>query len=135
MAAFALALFLIGTHWCLVGAVATHFGARISCMTPLATGSCHGSPTSHCGHSSPARPARGAAPPCCVALAPVVATSLVAVPDDALAPVLAASPPGGGDRSACGSVARLSRHARYRPTFATRVRTAFPARASSRLTQ
>jgi hypothetical protein len=92
MAAFALALFLTGTHWCLVGAVATHFGARISCMTPLATGSCHGSPTSHCGHSSPARPARGAAPPCCVALAPVVATSLVAVPDDALAPVLAASP-------------------------------------------
>jgi hypothetical protein len=92
MAAFALALFLTGTHWCLVGAVASHFGARISCMTPLATGSCHGSPTSHCGHSSPARPARGAAPPCCVALAPVVATSLVAVPDDALAPVLAVSP-------------------------------------------
>ena len=92
MAAFALALFLTGTHWCLVGAVASHFGAPISCMTPLATGSCHGSPTSHCGHASPARPASGAAPPCCVALAPVVAASLVAVPDDALAPVLAASP-------------------------------------------
>jgi hypothetical protein len=94
MAAFALALFLTGTHWCLVGGVASLFGAHISCMAPAAAGSCHASPTSHCGHGSPARPApaRNAAPPCCVALAPVVATSLVAVPDDALAPVLAASP-------------------------------------------
>ena len=94
MAAFALALFLTGTHWCLVGSVASLFGARISCMTPAAAGSCHASPTSHCGHAMPGRPApaRNAAPPCCVALAPVVATSLVAVPDDALSPVLAASP-------------------------------------------
>jgi hypothetical protein len=92
MAAFALALFLTGTHWCLVGGVASLFGARISCMAPVAAGSCHASTTSHCGHTSRPAPVRSAAPPCCVALAPVVATALVAAPDDALSPVLAASP-------------------------------------------
>jgi hypothetical protein len=94
MAAFALALFLTGTHWCLVGGVASLFGARISCMTPAVAGSCHASASSHCGHAAPARsaPARSAAPPCCVALAPVVSTTLVAIPDDALAPAFSAAP-------------------------------------------
>jgi hypothetical protein len=35
---------------------------------------------------------RTATPPCCVALAPVLATSLVEIPADALAPALPASP-------------------------------------------
>jgi len=95
MVAFALALFLIGTHYCLVGGVASRFGARISCMAQSSAGSCHSAPgASHCGHAAPGRPApaRSASPPCCVALAPVVATSLVDVPAGAMAPALSASP-------------------------------------------
>ena len=100
-AAFALALFLAGTHYCLVGGVASVFGARFSCMTPApaAAGSCHSAPAgSHCSHSAstPARsaPSRTATPPCCVALAPVVAVSPVEIPAQALAPApaLAAAP-------------------------------------------
>ena len=92
-AAFALALFLTGTHYCLVGDIASRFGARISCMAPAPqpSGSCH----SHCGHaaSTPARSApRTATPPCCVALAPVVAVALVKVPVEALAPALPEAP-------------------------------------------
>ena len=88
MAAFALALFLAGTNYCLVGGVASHFGARVSCMAPASapSGSCH-SAMSHCARaatpagggsaSSPggSTPARGGTPPCCVALAPVLAAS------------------------------------------------------------
>jgi len=97
-ASFALALFLLGTHYCLVGGIASHFGVHISCMAPApaSAGSCHSAPaSSHCGHAaSPAgsAPVRTATPPCCVALAPVLATSLVEIPADALAPALPASP-------------------------------------------
>jgi len=92
-AAFALALFLAGTHYCLVGDVASRFGARISCMAPAspASGSCQ----AHCGHaaSTPARSApRTATPPCCVALAPVVAVALVKIPVESLAPTLPEAP-------------------------------------------
>ena len=53
--AFALALFLVGTHYCLVGDVASRFGGSVSCMACMApaqapSGSCH----------SAAGPARGA---------------------------------------------------------------------------
>jgi hypothetical protein len=100
-ASLALALFLLGTHYCLVGSVASRFGAHISCMAPAAAsaGSCHSAPvSSHCAHAtapaskSGSAPVRAATPPCCVALAPVLATSLVKIPADALAPVLPASP-------------------------------------------
>jgi len=89
-AALALALFLTGTHYCLVGDVASRFGARISCMAPAPTGSCQ----SHCGHaaSTPASAPRTATPPCCVALAPVVAVALVKIPAVALAPALPEAP-------------------------------------------
>ena len=90
-AAFALVLFLTGTHYCLVGDIAARFGARVSCMAPVpqASGSCQ----SHCGHAAtPARSApRTATPPCCVALAPVLAAGLVKVPVEVLAPALPAS--------------------------------------------
>jgi len=94
-ASFALALFLAGTNFCLVGGIASHFGARVSCMAPAqgSGGSCHSAPaSSHCGHAAGSVPVRTATPPCCVALAPVLATSLVEIPADALAPALPASP-------------------------------------------
>ena len=94
-ATFALALFLVGTHYCLVGDVASRFGARVSCMAPAQSkaGSCQ----SHCAHAaSPTSPARTtprtATPPCCVALAPVLAVALVKIPVEALAPALPAAP-------------------------------------------
>ena len=97
MASFSIALFLTGTHFCLVGAVASHFGARVSCMAPgTPAGSCHSAPAaSHCAHaagsgSAPAQPARSATPPCCVALAPVLASTGVKIPIAALAAVVAA---------------------------------------------
>jgi hypothetical protein len=85
MAAFSLALFLAGTHYCLVGMVASRLGAHLPCMEqPVSpAGSCHAAPVaSHCSHAAtPASresrgssPARSATPPCCVALAPVLAT-------------------------------------------------------------
>src|SRR5262245_40128094 len=95
MAMFALALFLAGTHYCLVGGIASLVGARVSCMAPVvASGSCHAAPGSHGGQSSPARsaPARSAPPPCCVAMAPVLATALVTIPIDVLVHGAAAPP-------------------------------------------
>lgn len=94
MAAFALVLFLAGTNYCLVGDIASQFGAHISCMAPAKapSGSCHEtSGESHsaqaaspvcggCGSSSnDSKPVRAATPPCCVALAPVVGTATVAI--------------------------------------------------------
>jgi hypothetical protein len=98
MASFALALFLAGSNYCLVGGIAAHFGARVSCMAPAgaASGSCHAAPaSSHCARAASAagssrnhaRPARTATPPCCVALAPVVASTGVKI--FASAPALA----------------------------------------------
>ena len=102
---FALALFLAGTNYCLVGGVASHFGARISCMAPAKAqpGSCHAAPgSSHCAQAgAPAgggashdgsAPARAATPPCCIALAPVVAASGVEIPANVLALALPVSP-------------------------------------------
>jgi hypothetical protein len=80
-ASLALALFLTGTNYCLVGTIAVAFGARVSCMAPAgaASTSCHASAgASHCAHSqTPSKqqaPVRTGTPPCCVALAPVLAT-------------------------------------------------------------
>lgn len=88
MSGFALALFLTGSNYCLVGGIASHFGARVSCMAPggTASGSCHEAPgASHCAQAAsphrgapgpahgPATPPRAATPPCCVALSPVLA--------------------------------------------------------------
>ena len=105
MAAFALALFLTGTHWCMVGVVASAFGAHVSCMAPARaeSGSCHAAPaTGHCaqaaaaGRTEPAgrapEPTTGT-PPCCVALAPVLSASGVKLTVDATASVLAAPVP------------------------------------------
>lgn len=101
MAAFALALFLTGTHWCMVGVVASGFGARISCMAPARaeSGSCHATPAStHCAQAAaaagrteplgPAAPPATGTPPCCVALAPVLSASVVEFTVDAAAPAL-----------------------------------------------
>ena len=104
MSALAFAVFLAGTHWCMVGVVASGFGARISCMAPARTdaGSCHATPaSSHCaqaaaaaGHESdPAgrsAPASAGTPPCCVALAPVLSAPGVKLPVDVMAPALPA---------------------------------------------
>ena len=104
MAAFALALFLTGTHWCMVGVVASGFGARISCMAPARTdaGSCHATPaSSHCaqaaaaaGHESGptgrSAPASTGTPPCCVALAPVLSAAGVKLPVVVMSPALPA---------------------------------------------
>ena len=76
--ALALALFLAGSNYCLVGTVAAAFGAHVSCMAPAgsrpAAAIC-----SRCAHSAPGSrapaPARAGTPPCCVALAPVLAIS------------------------------------------------------------
>jgi len=96
MASFALALFLAGSNYCLVGGIAAHFGAHVSCMASAGapSGSCHAAPaSSHCaraagktarGHSAPSRTAT---PPCCVALAPVLASTGVKI--FASAPALA----------------------------------------------
>jgi len=98
---FALALFLAGTNYCLVGGVASHFGARMSCMAPAtAPGSCHAAPAStHCAQAgAPAQgsshngPVRTATPPCCVALAPVLAAPGVEIPAGALALALPVPP-------------------------------------------
>jgi hypothetical protein len=91
-AALALVLFIAGTNYCLVGGIASRFGVRVSCMAPVAaaSGSCHDlTSAGHCGHlaGSPQgasgpfrhRPVRPATPPCCVALAPVLATAPVKV--------------------------------------------------------
>jgi hypothetical protein len=102
MAAFALALFLTGTHWCMVGVVASGFGARISCMAPARAeaGSCHATPAaSHCAQAAAAgepaaagratQPPAGT-PPCCVALAPALSAPGVKLAVDTTAPVLSA---------------------------------------------
>jgi len=104
MSALALAVFLAGTHWCMVGVVASGFGARILCMAPAQSeaGSCHATPaSSHCaqaaaaaGHeSNPAgrsAPAPTGTPPCCVALAPVLSIPGVKLPADVMASALPA---------------------------------------------
>ena len=105
MAGLALALYLAGTNYCLVGGIASGFGASIPCMAPAkaVAGSCHGAATeSHCaqaaanGASGASR--EGSAPlrtqplPCCLALAPVLATPGVEIPASAITLALPASP-------------------------------------------
>lgn len=84
-AGLALALFLAGTNYCLVGMIAasTGHGSGVSCMAIGSPGSCHEAPrASHCGGASADRaaspqgspaPAPAGTAPCCVALAPVLA--------------------------------------------------------------
>lgn len=79
LAGFGLALFLIGIHWCLIGAAIPEAGAGMRCMPPVASHGDDAEPAAHTGHcagmaggseegSSAAAPA-----PCCVSLAPVSA--------------------------------------------------------------
>jgi len=85
-AGFALALFLAGSNYCLVGTVAGALGhgARVSCMA-LATPACHAAPRAdHCAKAqAPAQndpaPVRTGTAPCCVALAPVLAMPAVKI--------------------------------------------------------
>ena len=62
-------LFLVGSNYCLLGALG---GASMSCLSMPAAAS---TASSHCGHASPAKSSRGgtahAASPCCVTAAPV----------------------------------------------------------------
>jgi hypothetical protein len=104
-AALSLVLFIAGTNYCLVGGIASRFGVRVSCMAPgvASSGSCHElASAAHCGHSAGGshgesrpihgRPARAATPPCCIALAPVLATAVVKVPVGPMTAVLPDSP-------------------------------------------
>ncbi len=79
-ATLALALFVVGTDFCLISGVAAKWGARVpmSCLSAGPAGT-----SAHCagmalpgGKSDPARgtrPATTAVSPCCVALVPVTA--------------------------------------------------------------
>lgn len=80
LAGFGLALFLLGINWCLVGAVIPA-GAAMPCM-PVAAAPADGDaePAAHAGHCAGMAqqggnesPAPAPAPPCCIALAPVLA--------------------------------------------------------------
>ncbi|HEY3215938.1 MAG TPA: protein kinase [Candidatus Eisenbacteria bacterium] len=66
----AMLLFLVGSNYCLLGALG---GVPMSCLSTPAAAASTGS--SHCGHAAPAKsPQRGAAhavSPCCVSAAPV----------------------------------------------------------------
>ena len=100
MSALALAVFLAGTHWCMVGVVASGFGARISCMAMAKTeaGSCHATPaSSHCAQAAAAaghkpKPTGRSAPPSTGTppLAPVLSAPGVKLTVDATAPTLPA---------------------------------------------
>lgn len=110
MAGLALALYLAGTNYCLVGGVASSFGARVACMAPAktATGSCHTAAVpSHCAQAAasangaPGSSRGGSTPvqtpplPCCMALAPVLVASGVEIPASATTLALPASPESG----------------------------------------
>lgn len=80
LAGFGLALFLIGINWCLVGAMVPSAGMGMPCMPVAAAGGADAGPAAHAGHC--AGMARNAgeesaapapAPPCCIALTPVLA--------------------------------------------------------------
>jgi len=83
-ASLALAIFIAGSNYCLVGTIASAagLGARMSCMAPAApaAGACHAGPSSHCASArkgtESGAPVRTGTPPCCVALAPVVAAAI-----------------------------------------------------------
>ena len=62
----ALALFLTGSNYCLVGALGAHGGSAMACHAAPAANSAS-SCSSHCGHSAPARSqAPVHTPPCCI---------------------------------------------------------------------
>jgi hypothetical protein len=85
-AGFGLALFVLGINYCLIGAM-TMSGGAMSCMPSLSTnvsgdempaahgGHCAGMATAADEDAPPAAPA----PPCCIALTPVVAPELAKV--------------------------------------------------------
>ncbi len=72
-----LALFLLGTNYCLVGAIAGADRMPMACMMPPAADA-DASPAGHC-HGKASDDDAGAPPPtlpCCVAFAPVVAPAV-----------------------------------------------------------
>src|SRR5574341_1022529 len=84
MAGLALALYLAGTNYCLVGGVASSFGARVPCMASAKTASGSSRDGTTPVHTPPL--------PCCMAVAPVLATPGVEIPASPIAFALPASP-------------------------------------------
>jgi hypothetical protein len=67
----ALALFLAGSNYCLVGALSAHGKPVMACHAAPASEAASAC-TSHCGHSAPARSQAAVhTPPCCIVVTPV----------------------------------------------------------------
>jgi hypothetical protein len=114
LAGFGLALFLLGINYCLVGALIPTAGAGMPCM-PAPTPTVHADaakPAAHAGHCAgmaqtggEEAPSTAPAPPCCIALTPVLAPEagkvslpLIALLDLPLvAPEICAAPERGGE--------------------------------------
>jgi hypothetical protein len=112
LAGFGLALFLLGINYCLVGAVIPS-GAGMPCMPAAAASETDAAkPAAHAGHcagmaqeAEGEAPSTAPAPPCCIALTPVLAPEagkvsppLIALLDLPLsAPELSAAPARGGE--------------------------------------
>lgn len=85
-ATFGLALFLLGSNYCLVGALMPANGGRMACMSGAAFAAdmpraAAEVPVSHCSrHAATKQDGQKAPPstvmPCCIALTPVVATQV-----------------------------------------------------------
>ena len=92
----ALALFLTGTNYCLVGLLGANAGGAMACHAlPAAERAADSAPAcaSHCGHAAPTRsPAPTHTPPCCIvatAVAAPVAEKPIVVHADVAALALA----------------------------------------------